>query len=135
MSARKPSRPRLTPSTGTPCGAASRAACSIVPSPPTATIRSRLARQLRFRQALDARRAEVDAVRRIDEHAASAAVQMRGQDLHRLDDARVVSVADEGDGLERLGVRHGRGFSMDRVVSTRSCVNARSIEQLTGPSA
>ena len=33
-SARKPSRPKLTPSTGRPCGPASRSARSIVPSPP-----------------------------------------------------------------------------------------------------
>ena len=36
ISVRYPSRPRLTPSTGTPCGAAIRKAPSIVPSPPRA---------------------------------------------------------------------------------------------------
>ena len=41
-SARKPSRPRLTPSTGTPAGWDSRNARSMVPSPPRLTSRSHL---------------------------------------------------------------------------------------------
>ena len=43
MSARKPSRPRLIPSSGTPCSTSERAACKNVPSPATTMTRSQRA--------------------------------------------------------------------------------------------
>jgi hypothetical protein len=37
---------------------------------------------------------------------------VHGENLHRLDDARVAVIADQGDLRERLwGCRHGRVFS------------------------
>ena len=100
MSARKPSRPRFTPSTGTACGEASRAACSIVPSPPIATTRFASAASFAAGPTLDAGRAEVHGAVALGENLAPAGMQVHGEDLHRLDDARVAIVADQGDARE-----------------------------------
>ena len=61
----------------------------------------RFGRELRGRPALDAGRAEVDGAVALGEHLAPAGVQVHREDLHRLDDARVAIVADEGDAREQ----------------------------------
>ena len=77
----------------------------------------RLARQRRFRTALDA---ESRRSRRRWRSSASTrrprACRWAAQDLHRLDDARVAIVADEGDAFELLWSR-----AWSRVCSTAGC--------------
>jgi len=72
----------------------------------------RVARELLGGPALDARRAEVDSAVAFRENPAPAGVQVHGENLHRLDDARIAVVADKGDARERWrGCGHGRVFS------------------------
>ena len=59
---------------------------------------------VRGRLALDARLAEVDSAVALGEHLASAGVQMHRENAHRLGDALVAIVADQGDAGERAVV-------------------------------
>jgi hypothetical protein len=61
-----------------------------------------LAGEFLLGQALHAQGLESDAVRAVGEHAVPARLQVGGQDLHRLDDASVAIVADEGERFESL---------------------------------
>ena len=81
-SVRKPSRPRLTPSSGTPRASASCAAKSIVPSPPIATMRSASCPSSAHGLADEARRAGPSiAASRSSNTVRSARAQVRGEQL------------------------------------------------------